>query len=209
MSVEEQTLLAIAEDKGWRIRELSEVVRACKDSTGVRQSALIRATVPVIYAHWEGFFVFSINKYLNCVAEKGIMLTRLRHEFWALTIRKRVRPQQLQSEAHLNKFLIEIRSEADQSFKKGRFDRINGMANLRSDVVKWCCSQIGFSAEIYDEYYKFIDEKLVDKRNYIAHGESIRIDIEAVIEYRNNVIELMRITENEIENAITLRKYLS
>ena len=94
----------LQDDITWRIRELSELVRACREASGIRKDALLRASLPVIYAHWEGFFVFATNSYLNFVTDKRIKVSLLRDEFWALTVRRRYRPQQISGDIQFARF---------------------------------------------------------------------------------------------------------
>ena len=208
MSAEDDFCYQLEEDKTWRIRELSEIVRACNDLTGVRRDALMRAAVPVLYAHWEGYFVFCANLYLNFVAEKRIKIDVLRDEFWALTIRRRYKYQQMNSDVRFNSFLLNLRNEGERVFKKGIFERINGMSNLKSDVLKWCCMQVGIAVDSFESYFEFLDEKLIARRNFIAHGEFMRVELSMISEYRDNVIDMMRITESEFENAVISATYL-
>ncbi len=209
MSAEDELSFKLSEDKAWRIRELSEIVRACNDAGGIRREALVRASIPVIYAHWEGYFVCATNSYLSFVANMRISLGLLRDEFWTLSIRRRYKHQQIAGDIHFNRFLLQIRSESDRTFKKGDFERINGMSNLNSDVLKWCCSQIGLNADAFSDYFEFIDNKLIHRRNFIAHGASHRVELDSVAEYRDKVIEMMRITETEIENSVFSSSYLA
>lgn len=197
----------LQEDITWRIRELSELVRACDEAKGTRKDALLRASVPVIYAHWEGYFVFATNSYLNFLTEKRLKIGTLRDEFWAISVRKKYKPQQILGDIQFTRFLLDIRSDADRVFKKGNFEKINGASNLNSDVIRFCCICIGLNAEAYSRYFDFIDRELIDKRNYIAHGSSIRLAENAVAEYRDKVLELMRITQTEIENTVALELY--
>jgi MAE_28990/MAE_18760-like HEPN len=208
MSAEDDFCYQLGEDKTWRIKELSEIVRACNDATGVRRDALMRASVPVLYAHWEGYFVFCANLYLNFIADKRLKMGMLRDEFWALSIRKKYKYQQMNSDIRFYNFVKNLRNDSERVFKKGIFERINGSSNLRSEILNWCCIQVGISAEAFDDYLEFLDEKLVARRNFIAHGESMRIDLSVVSEYRDNVVDMMRITENEFENAAVTAKYL-
>src|SRR5690348_4801739 len=85
----------LQDDVTWRIRELSEIVRACKEARGARKDALLRAAIPVIYAHWEGYFVHATNSYLIFLTEKRLKVGMLRDEFWALTIRRKYKTQQI------------------------------------------------------------------------------------------------------------------
>ncbi|MES3042886.1 MAE_28990/MAE_18760 family HEPN-like nuclease [Sphingomonas faeni] len=194
-------------DITWRIIELSEIVRACGEASGTRQSALLRASIPVLYAHWEGYFVHAANSYLNFVGDKRILLGDLRNEFWALTIRKRYRAQQVAGSIQFNRFLLDIRSEGDRLFKKGNFERINGASNLKVEVLQFCCICLGINSDCFLEYYDFIDKDLLDSRNHIAHGSSLKFAPERIGIFRDKVVELMRITQTEIENAVATESY--
>lgn len=208
MTPEDTLSTRLQDDIVWRVRELSEIVRLCKDAGGTQKIAALRASVPVLYAHWEGYFVVATNAYLNFVTEKRCTLSSLRAEFWALTVRKRVRPNQINGDISFSRFLLEVRGEADRTFKKGTFERINGASNLKSDVVKFCCECIGLDWRHYERYFDFIDKELIDKRNHIAHGSSVRFDENSVGEFRDKVVELMRITQVEIENSAVCGKFL-
>ncbi|RYX80502.1 hypothetical protein EON83_28310 [bacterium] len=205
-----ETLLTsrLQDDKTWRIRELSELVRACQDATGTRQEALLRAAIPVLYAHWEGYFVVAANLYLGFVSEKRINLSQLKEEFWAISVRKRYKSSQVASERNFSRFLISVRGEPDRTFKRGNFDRINGQSNLNCEVLDFCLSCIAINGSPFDGYRDFIDKELVDRRNHVAHGASLRFEPNTISGYRDNVVDLLRIVHNEIENAANAAGYL-
>ena len=208
MSPETYLTSRLEGDITWRIRELSEIVRACADAKGVRKDALLRASVPVLYAHWEGFFVYAANSFLTFLTEKKIKISLLKNEFWVLNVRSRYKPQQISSDILFTRFLLDVRSDVDSSFKKGRFEKINGRSNLKSERLRLCCIAIGIDAEAYASYFNFIDEELIEKRNYIAHGSSLRFNEQSLSIYRENIIDLMRISANLIENSTATKAYL-
>ncbi|HEV7314903.1 MAE_28990/MAE_18760 family HEPN-like nuclease [Sphingopyxis sp.] len=205
-----ETLLAsrLQEDKTWRIRELSELVRACQDASGTRQEALLRAAIPVLYAHWEGYFVVAANSYLGFVSEKRVNVSLLKEEFWAISVRKRYKSNQISGEKNFARFLVSIRSEPDKIFKRGNFDRINGQSNLNCEVLDFCLSCIAIDGRPFDGYREFIDKELVDRRNHVAHGASLRFEPGTISDYRDKVVDLLRIVHNEIENAANAGAYL-
>ncbi|MBL3553181.1 hypothetical protein JMM51_13335 [Rhodovulum sulfidophilum] len=198
----------LQEDIVWRIRELSEVVRACADGSVVRRSALARSAIPVIYAHWEGYFVVAANTYLQFLSGIRMPMSNLRDEFWALSIRKRFKTQQIGGDNQFNRFLLEIRSDPDRLFKRGSFDKINGRSNLNSEVLSSCCNAVAIPVEPYKQYFDFIDRDLIAKRNHIAHGESLKFPASDVGAYRDSVVELLRITQTQFENASVSGDYL-
>lgn len=207
MTAEDTLTARVQEDIVWRIRELTELIRACNEATSVRQEALLRAAVPVMYAHWEGYFVYAANAYLNFVAEKGILISSLKDQFWALTVKRKYRYNQLNSEKSFSRFLLEVKGLSDRNFKKGIFERINGQSNLNSEVLEFCCSGICIDITPYRCMYDFIDKDLIDRRNHIAHGSSLKFPASQISDWRDKVVELMRLTQTQIENAAITGSY--
>ena len=208
MNSEDNFSIRLQEDITWRLRELSEVVRACAEGTDMRRAALSRSAIPVIYAHWEGYFVMAANSYLNFLAEKRTLLSAMRDEFWALSVRKKFKPQHVAGDVQFGRFLMSIKAEPDRVFKKGGFERINGKSNLSSEVLIYCCELLGLPTVAFEVYFEFIDTMLIDRRNFIAHGESLRFPPQEVPEYRDKVVDLMRITQTQFENAAVQKSYL-
>jgi hypothetical protein len=187
---------------------MSEIVRACSDSSGARQEALLRASIPIFYAHWEGYFVFAANLYLNFLAEKRVRLSDLKNSIWALAIRKKFNSNQVGSDKNFHRFLVQIRDLPDATLRRGNLEKINANSNLRSDVLLFCCECLAIRGAAYQDYLEFIDKDLVDRRNFIAHGESLRISSDKVPDIRDKVMEILRITKNEIENTVVNKGYL-
>jgi len=160
-----------------------------------------------MYAHWEGYFVHSTNAYLNFIADKKILISQLKDEFWSLTVRKRYKHNQINSDKNFSKFLLDIKSISDRSFKKGIFEKINGNSNLNSDILKFCCTTICIDHSNYADFFNFIDEDLIDRRNYIAHGSSLKFPPQEISEWRDKVVDLMRLTQTLIENAAVTASY--
>lgn len=198
----------LTEDRTWRIRELSELVRSCDEAKSVRRDALTRAIVPVFYAHWEGYFVLAANNYLSFLSTQRLPLSSLRDEFWVLAMRKKYKSNQISGDKNFFRFLHSLRQEKDTLFKQGNYEKINGKSNLNSEVMESCCAAIGICSSSFKPYYEFIDKKLIDKRNFIAHGESLRFKYEDVPDYRDRVIDLMRVVHNQFENAATSSSFL-
>jgi hypothetical protein len=198
---------ALTEDRTWRIRELSELVRSCNEAIGVRRDALSRAIVPVLYAHWEGYFVLAANSYLTFLSFQRLPLADLRDEFWVLAMRKKYKQSQVVGEINFHRLLMSIRQEREIVFKPGRYERINGKSNLKSEVLESCCLTIGIPTDAFQPYFEFIDKNLIDKRNFIAHGESLRFEYKDVPFYRDSVVELMRIAHDQFENAAITGSY--
>ncbi len=81
-------------------------------------------------------------------------------------------------------------------------------SNLSSSVFENIALSIGIDPAPFEAKYHLIDESLLKRRNFIAHGEYHDL---APDDYRNladEVITLMRDYKTEIENAAVQEKYL-
>jgi len=192
----------LTEDITWRIRELSSFKRSIGLSSKLESRALLRASVPLLYAHWEGFFSTSTTVFLNHISQRRYSIDDLRPEFWALLKMKTYTPDKIQSEIQFFRMLIDVRTEPKKPFRRGRHIDISASSNLKFEVLCRGCEFLGISTDGFEEYKYFIDECLLPDRNYIAHGEYRAIDIDKFEDYRNNVLDLMRITKNKLENVV-------
>lgn len=78
---------------------------------------------------------------------------------------------------------------------------IDTESNLSSKVLKeiiWC---LGFEYTPYETNEKFLDERLLAKRNFITHGEKLLVDIKEYSEIHQRIISLMDVFKTQIENS--------
>ena len=61
---------AITSDLTWRIREISDLRTAIRRMDAALKPSVLRAGVPLIYAHWEGHVV-SIRRGPQAFGERG------------------------------------------------------------------------------------------------------------------------------------------
>lgn len=204
----DQLSTRLTEDITWRLREISAYRRAINSSDRVRADALLRGGVPLLYAHWEGYFNSACSLYLSFVAEMGISTDHLKPNFWAITQLKSKNVDAIRSERDLYNLLCDLRSSPGRIFRRGRHAKITGRSNLNSRTLITGLEFLGLSSSNADPYTEFLDQQLLPDRNFIAHGESLSINDEKFDEYREGVVELMRLMKNEIENAAALKNYL-
>ncbi|HFG1639951.1 TPA: MAE_28990/MAE_18760 family HEPN-like nuclease, partial [Vibrio cholerae] len=66
---------------------------------------------------------------------------------------------------------------------------------------------IGIDTEKYESRYNLIDEGLLNKRNYIAHGEYLDVDSDGFRNLADEILHLLRLYKTDIENAASLAAY--
>jgi hypothetical protein len=55
-------------DMNWRLKELSDMKDAIRRADSTTRQALLRAFIPLMYAHWEGHVRFCATKYFQHIA---------------------------------------------------------------------------------------------------------------------------------------------
>ncbi len=196
-------------EMAWRIKEVSSLTTSIDSSKQLTQKTMIRASIPLLYAHWEGFIKNSATKYIEYVSNLRLKYSDLEDCLVVLGMRKK-----LQEITSSNKH--DILSESMKFILSGQNDKavlnfesaIQTESNLKSHVFDNIAKSIGVSVELFNTKYNFIDESLLKRRNCIAHGEYL--DINAA-EWRNlsqETIALMRTFKNELLNNASTKKFL-
>jgi len=66
---------------------------------------------------------------------------------------------------------------------------------------------IGLDTKNHESRYNLIDESLLIRRNYIAHGEYLDIDPEGGRDLADEILLLLRLFNTDIENSVSLEGY--
>src|SRR6266436_545162 len=91
----EQASDALAADLIWRRKELTALrFLSSKARQPDEQRSLLRASVPLLYAHWEGYIKRSSAVYLEFVAWQRLRNNELSAHFLALSARAKLRAVQ-------------------------------------------------------------------------------------------------------------------
>ncbi|GAB0157818.1 hypothetical protein CHRYSEOSP005_31040 [Chryseobacterium sp. Alg-005] len=194
-------------DIQWRKKELIDyklVLENNKLSTAL--NPLIRGGIALSYAHWEGFIKNSSSFYVSYISTLKLPLDKVKLNFVALKFKKKFNQNNgiLQS-IHLIQELQSIETSFCKIFDK---DIIETKSNLRFSILNEILTSLGFEAEHFEKNENFIDKKLVDPRNDIAHGTYRDVNYEDFKIVFDNTIPLMEYYKTLVENSATLKSYL-
>jgi hypothetical protein len=193
---------------GWRLKEIADLKRSVKDASGSRQDTLLRAGVSLLYAHWEGFVKASAEGFINYVSNRGLKYSELRACFVMRGLKKEVsilaeaRPGQRAVEA-VEFVLSKLDERASIPFR----GVVSARSNLNSEVFRDIAVSIGISPEPYETKYNLIDERLLSRRNRVAHGEYVDISAADFEGLADQVIGLLRAFKSDVENAMVLEGF--
>lgn len=195
---------------GWRIQEIDNLKKMIPNANSIQTRTLLRAGIPILYSHWEGFVKKSSEAYLNFVTNQGLSYNELKSCFIIFGLKKEIE-QLTDTKASIKNirvtdFLLKELNNKAKLFYKGI---INTQSNLNSALFEEIITSIGIDAIPYKVKYKLIDEDLLKRRNQIAHGEYLNIDIKGYRKLSKNVIDLIRHYKTDIENSISLESYKS
>lgn len=197
------------DDFAWRVREIAHLKYTARNAALQRKSAAVRATLPLLYAHWEGFVKFAAEAMLNYVLHQRHSFSELKPQFAAHGMKRQLalltdsRKHAMRAEAV--SFIL------SKSSNRASFDwraAISTESNLSSAVFENIAAAIALPTTHYEPRYNFIDLTLLDRRNRIAHGEWIDLKTDGLITIADDVIGLMRKFKTDIETAVSAKSYL-
>lgn len=192
----------------WRIKEIATLKVVVKGNSSLTQATVIRAGVPLVYAHWEGFIKQSSQDYLKFVTSQRLNYDQLTNCFVVFGVRKHLanivgaRRSSINIEA-IDFFRHRLADRADLSLSNA----IDTKSNLNSETFENIALSIGVQATSYDAYYNLIDESLLGRRNGIAHGEYLDLTAEEFRTLADEIIKLLRMYKTDIENLASTAAY--
>jgi hypothetical protein len=201
---------AVDGDLIWRKKELTQLKFLLENSSARQdqRAALLRSSVPLLYAHWEGFIKSAGRAYLEYIASQRLRYDQLAPPILALAAR-RVLSQASASKrirAHIDVtefFRGALDAESDIPYKDG----ITTKANLSSEVLREIMLTLGLDFQPFETKAVLIDESLLAARNTIAHGEYLQIDEARYSELTHEVLTMMEWFRTQVENAAVLKQF--
>jgi hypothetical protein len=189
MSLTDKLIQKIEADLGWRKKEVSNLLLL---ETQQNSLLIIKSTLLLLYSHWEGYVKNASKTYLEYVSDKKLNINLLTDNFKAITLKGLIKEVEKSSATltmsnELN-FINNYNGIQNKIFsvKKGLSSQekdksiINTNDNLSLKVFISILRIVGIDYEdSVDTKSIFIDEKLLESRNKVAHGNRIkRLDAE-------------------------------
>ena len=163
---------ALEDDLSWREAELGalKLLAAQADEGSVRYLTLLRALWCMLYAHYEGFFKFAWDLYLQALEELSITRQQANPTLVLFSLKKEFRgvKKDLSDAALWNCFTAHF---ADWMAAEMKFSvQLETQSNLWPNVAKDNLQSVGLPHREIDSHTQQL-KALVSRRNDIAHGK--------------------------------------
>ena len=206
---EEELNRALSEDAVWRKVELAahqrEVRRQAR--TSPLRHAMTRAAIAMLYGHWEGYVKRASQAYLNYVTFQREPVERLTDNFYFIALWRECGSRQpsLADLISASEILPRSVSGRRHTFYE---NAINTRSNLSYSTLLEILDVCGLNGGLFSTKRYFIDGRLLDKRNHIAHGEYISVFDEDIDNMFDETVGLIDAFKALVENAVVQKKYL-
>lgn len=192
----------------WRIKELSYLKSRVKNATSLAQISYLRAAIPLLYAHWEGFIKEASELYLAFVAGQKLPYNELASCFVVFGAKKYLADILSKKQSKVNIEAVEFfRSSAKSPSNLSMSGAIRTESNLSSTVFENIALSLGVMYAPYEPYANLIDKSLLERRNKIAHGEYLDIDEVGYSALADEVLKLIRMYKTDLENLASTQAY--
>lgn len=184
----------------WRLKEIADLKVVVRGSSSLSQATIIRAGVPLVYAHWEGFVKQASQDYLRYVTGQRLSYQELASCFVVFGAKKHLAGIVESRKSAINIAAVDFfRNQLNERADLALSNAIDAKSNLNSEVFQNIAVSIGISTAPYDAYYNLIDESLLKRRNGIAHGEYLDLSGDDFRALADEVIKLLRMYKTDIE----------
>lgn len=206
----EQLSDSLARDLVWRKKELADLKSLIETSrvASSKEKALLRSGITILYAHWEGFVKAAASNYLEHIAMKRLRYDELSSNFVALALKAKLSQVNESNKATIFTEAIDfIRLELKERSIIPYKDIIRTSSNLSSSLLREITCVLGIDYSLYETKQVLIDEKLLARRNTIAHGEYLQLDKDDYLELHSQVVGMMDTFRNQIDNCAAQENY--
>ena len=193
---------ALDRDFAWRLKEISQFRSEARTAAGSWQEALIRAGIAMLYAHWEGFVKSGADAYVTYVNARKLTHDDLELCFVALSLKTRIHEMQTVKKARPTIAALKgILHGQNHPARLGGGKVIKKRENVNSEVLMDIGCWVGLDVSRYETRKQLIDERLLKRRNAIAHGRegARKMDVGGFEELVDRVLEVMRWFKEDIE----------
>ncbi|MFL0200884.1 MAE_28990/MAE_18760 family HEPN-like nuclease [Exiguobacterium acetylicum] len=206
----------------FRKREITNLSLQIQSVEGEVQKSILRASILIMYAHFEGFSKEAIKLFIKHLNSQNIVVSSMEHHWQTLFHTKKILLIKSSSKKQkFNELLEDILIENGEHFfvNEDAKDIVSSGSNLNFEMLEDLLFIIGAKPDQFELYYdeessfihtkkEFIDRELLGRRNAIAHGEGIPVLIREFEEVKKFVISYIDSLKDFILRTSQERSYI-
>jgi hypothetical protein len=203
---------SLDKDLVWRRKEFTTLKFMVKDARNHEKEILLRASIALLYAHWEGHVKHCSMAYINYLNSMALKYNDLKDNFFQMSLGEKFSQgfsiKRFSSQRELCEY-VNVGSLGD-NFSIAADSVIDTESNLKSEVLFNILEQLGLDCSMFELKKQFIDAKLLKCRNAIAHGSKVN-DVEmqdAYSELENELLSMIVVFHNLVKNAVNSRSFM-
>lgn len=199
----------ISDDLVWRESELATMRKQLVSAPmgSVLESALIRANLSMIYAHYEGFCKLALELYTDALGKLNIQRKNLSWPIASYSM-KQLRSDLASEQDHgifFTKFLDSFNGNINNI---ATFEKFPQISNLWPDLLLEWLKRLDLDSSCVTEEHTRL-ETLVNTRNQIAHGKKLMImDRAEVDKYAHSAQLAMHEVAIGVSDALEKKRYI-
>lgn len=196
------------EELSWRKKELTTMRFLTGSSRPHERTALLRAGVCILYAHWEGFVKSAATGYVNYVALKGLKYRELSPSMVALGLREKLRAAEATNRLTVHTDIaVFLMSDMRENAALRWDDAVNARDNLNSVVLQEIAHLLDLDFAPYETKRALLDERLLANRNRISHGQRLLLDYADYDALHHLVLDMLNRFRDDVENAALTQRF--
>lgn len=173
-------------------------------------NTLMRAGIPLIYAHWEGFVRAGIKAVFCYVSQIGKTYWELAPCYVVTGLQYEIKHLTKKDESVITR-INAMDVIMDKMGVVANFDKkspIIGQGNLNFKRFGYVLTSLGIDKSHYETRKQFVDKSLVGRRNQIAHGGQMDLTVDGFIDVADGVLKLLRSFKTDLEQYVSHESYL-
>lgn len=193
------------DDLIWRRRELTDFrsVIEKRDLSPLRRTSLTRAGVALLYAHWEGYVKVAGSAYLEFVSNQRNRGSDLKPNFLAIKLKAKISEvAKSKKNSSANDLIDFFCTKLSANLRLPHKGIVDTESNLSSKVLEEILWTLGIPQHDFETKSNLIDSSLLNRRNHIAHGSPLDVDLTDYLALHSEVLGLMDRFRTLLQNAV-------
>lgn len=201
----------IDQELSWRKKELTQLRFIVTNASTENELTILRSSIVLLYAHWEGFVKKLLTLYLDHIVAQGLHNYELKPNFYAMSLSSEF--EQFKNTKKIYHY-IELTNtvlNSTNNVPNIQSDKIiDTKSNLNSELFKGLMKLLDLDSSIHDTSFNLIDERLLARRNGIAHGENRKrfpLDKEEYDDIHTRIVQILDDLATQIKDAAENKSY--